>query len=115
MKDNSNLLLVAAAVGAYLYLKRGPVYQTSPRRYTGGVGSMPGTVGTGVNQIEGGALAGFLRSISGSLGNATSRYLTQPVVAPAVTGAIQETVGLEWDGGMPTMDGAGNLLSSMWA
>lgn len=74
--DNSKLLAAAALVGLYMYLNR----QTPQGQATSGGGSirpatMPASAGTGLNQVQAGAISGFFQSILNSTrNNSTSGY-----------------------------------------
>jgi hypothetical protein len=71
MSDNNNVLIIGAAVLGYLYLKRKGMLTTVPR--TGAVPSMPGSAGTGLQQIATGAVSGFIKQIMSGAGNNTSQ------------------------------------------
>jgi hypothetical protein len=109
MSDNNNVLIAALAIGAYMYMKRNQVggYPKAQGGYTGAVPSMPGSAGTGTNQVATGALVGFLRNIAGSF---QAPYAT-PNVPPQVTGAVQDVA--DWyTGGSAAMDG-GDIIDNI--
>lgn len=73
--SNNNGVLIAAAVIGYMYLKRqqqlrAAQYQAAT---TGTVASMPGSVGTGLQQAAAGAVSGFLQSLIKGPSNNTSQ------------------------------------------
>lgn len=69
-KDNT--LLIGGAVLAFLYLqKQGQARAMAGR--PGGVASMPGNVGNGLQQIATGAVAGFFQSLASGPRNNTSQ------------------------------------------
>jgi hypothetical protein len=72
MSDNNNVLIIGAAVLGYLYLKRKGLIAPAGAR-PGAVASMPGSAGTGLQQIATGAVSGFLKQIMSGSANNTSQ------------------------------------------
>lgn len=72
MSDNNNVLIIGAAVLGYLYLKRKGLIAPAGAR-PGAVASMPGSAGTGLQQIATGAVSGFIKQIMSGTGNNTSQ------------------------------------------
>lgn len=94
---NNDVLILMAAAGAFLYLKsRKAQVQAVNNGYQGGVATMPGSVGSGNNQVKVGAVLGFLQGIAGSWApNTSSGYVQQPYY-PADYGAINDAVSDPW-------------------
>jgi hypothetical protein len=115
MSDNNNVLIIGAAVLGYLYLKkRGMIGPVMAR--PGAVGSMPGSAGTGLQQIATGAVSGFIKQIMSGAGNNTSQttfpasgYAT-PYDNPMPYGdIINETPPPPWWGGGIGADDTGQI------
>jgi hypothetical protein len=83
MSDNNNTLLAVALVGGFLLLNR---RQTAPMAYSGpplgAVSSMPGSAGTGWQQMAQGAVAGLISAIANGPANNTSQTYFPSQVDP---------------------------------
>lgn len=87
---NNDVLILLAAAAAYMYIKKTRTTGVAAPVYQGGVATMPGSVGTGNNQVQTGALLGFLQSVAGSFGPNTSSGYVQPTNIPVNYGALQD-------------------------
>lgn len=95
MSDNNNMALLAVLAVGYLYMRRqqqAVVASNVSRAPVGtAVGSMPGSVGTGWQQVAAGAVGGFLQSLAKGPANNSSTTVI-PNYAPGSYGAVQDTV-----------------------
>jgi hypothetical protein len=72
-QDNTPLLIGGAAL-LYFYMRnRAAMYPPRAVLPPGAVASMPGNIGSGVQQVATGALAGFLQSLMAAPRNNTSQ------------------------------------------
>lgn len=109
-KDNRPLLLAGLMVAAYIYLNRGQAQMRAQQAQQGyRVGTMPGSAGSGLNQVQAGALAGFLGSVVGSVfkNNGATSYV-QPEFMAGGSDVVQDRV--QDAGFLPSVEDTG-----MWA
>jgi hypothetical protein len=97
MSDNSNVLIIGAAVLGYLYIKGNQQRVVAAQQQTtaGGVKSLPATVGSGWQQVGVGAVAGFLQGVIGGVRNNTSQTVFPSPYDPMDQvrgGQVQEAV-----------------------
>ncbi|MFA9273413.1 MAG: hypothetical protein ACEQSE_00945 [Candidatus Aquirickettsiella gammari] len=97
MKDNRNLVMgIGLMVGAYIMFQRGQAQQyrqTEARRAPLGVGSMPGSAGTGTAQVIGGILGSVITKMTGG-GTASGERPTTATPAYVQDAIAQNNVRL---------------------
>lgn len=102
MKNDNDLMLLLAAAGVFLYMRSKGQFRRMeaplpPVAYGGGLASMPGNVGSGLNQVQNGALTGFLQAIKGAMfAPNTLSGTVVPTPEPENFYTPQEAV--DWDG-----------------
>ena len=69
--NNEVFMIGAVVVGLYLISKRTTTYTTTRN---GAVGTMPGSAGTGWQQVGANALTGFLIAATSGISNSANRY-----------------------------------------
>jgi hypothetical protein len=110
MKDDSLMMVVLLLGGAFMYSRSNKV-QAAQR--PAGSGSMPGSVGTGTNQILGGLLGNALKFMSGGSSGVseTPSGMTNNPITSAITGVMNANAVGDAVPAIPTPDfiGTGDL------
>lgn len=100
MSDNTNTILAVALVGGFFLMNRrqsAPVYAGPP---PGAVPSMPGSTGTGWQQMAQGAVAGLLGAIANGPSNNTSQtyFPSERDPVDSIRGGIAQEAAGFFDG-----------------
>lgn len=92
--DNKALLVAGFLIAAYWYMNRGIMGANAvPKTQTGyRAGVMPASAGTGLNQVEAGAITGFFQAILGGAKNNGSTPYVQPDYVAGGSDVVQERV-----------------------